>query len=87
MVRGLMPDLDGGYSSTRIICLDVDPDLVGGSDKKWDTLLGADIQISINDKVMTGAYVSADGRLRRKDGKNNYSDPDSTLFQYCLIVF
>jgi hypothetical protein len=87
MVRGLMPELHGGYSAFQRICLDLDPDAVNGADKKWSSLLGADIKILINGKEMPGAYVSNDGRLARKDGKSNYSDPDSHFFKYCLIVW
>jgi hypothetical protein len=87
MVRGLAPELHGGYSAWGTICLDLDPDAVGGLGKKWSFLIGSDLQILIDGKAMTGAYVTSEGRLARKDGKNNYSDPDSKLFQYCLLMW
>jgi hypothetical protein len=87
MVRGLMPELHGRYSAGEPTCFDFDPDAVNGSSGKWSSLIGADVQISIDGKAMTAAYVSSDGRLTRKDGINNYSDPDGKFFTYCLQIW
>jgi hypothetical protein len=86
LVRGLMPELHGGYSAYERICLDLDPDTVRGSDDTWRSLIGIGIRVLIDGKAMTGAYVNQEGRLVRQDGKRNFSDPDSELFSYCLIV-
>ncbi|HLY26100.1 MAG TPA: hypothetical protein VKQ72_07160, partial [Aggregatilineales bacterium] len=87
VARGLEAEPNNRYTAFDPICLDFDPDAVGGSDLKWNSLIGADVQILIDGQAMTGAYVSGDGRLSRKDGKKNYDDPESSLFQYCLLLW
>jgi hypothetical protein len=85
LVRGLMPELKG-YSAHQQLCFDLDPQIMNDPSSKWNSLLGANLDISIDGRKMTAAYVTNDGRLARRDGKTNYSDPDSDLFKYCLMI-
>lgn len=85
IVRGLMSEQDGSYSAYMKLCFDLDPAAVHES-VKWNALIGADIGVAIDGRMMTGAYVTNEIRLSRTDGKTNFSDPNSDLFKYCLFV-
>jgi hypothetical protein len=86
IVRGLGLESPSSYSADGTLCFDLDPDVVTATNVKWRSLLGADIEILIDGKAMNITYVNNEGHLTHKDNNNVYNDPDSNIFQYCLLM-